>query len=229
MKGYLKRNFTPATWVVDRKTNKYIVKPRPGAHAREFGLPLVIVLKDLGLAKNTRDVKNILRSNDVLVDGKKRTDSRLIFGMMDVLSLPKIKKSFRMILDEKGRLVVKEIADAESKIKIAKVVGKRVVKKGKIQINLHDGKNILTDNKAKVGDSVVLELPGCKIKQVLEFKKGAQIYLLKGRHSGSQGVLEEIAGKKIIFLKGKEKVETLKDYAFVIGEKAPLIKIENGK
>jgi small subunit ribosomal protein S4e len=227
MKGYLKRNFTPATWLVDRKENKLIVKPKPGAHTREFGLPLTIVLKNLGYAKTTRDVKNILQAKNVLIDGKKRQDHRFILGIMDVLSLPEIKKHYRVVLDEKGRLVVKEISQEESKIKIVKVLGKTSIKGGKIQVNLHDGKNILTEIKAKVGDSLVLELPN-KIKQVLELKKGAHIYLLKGKHAGSQGQLQEIKGQKIIFQKGKENVETSKDYALVIGEKEPLIKIENG-
>ena len=103
-----------------------------------------------------------------------------------------------------------------------------MVRKGKIQLNLHDGKNILTEEKVKVGDSLVLELPKIKIKQVLEFKKGVQIFLLKGKYVGSQGTLLEIQGNKIIYQKDKEKVETLKGYALVIGEKEPLIKIENG-
>lgn len=228
MKGYLKRNFTPASWLIDRKANKFIVKPRPGAHAQKFGLPLNIVLKDLGYAQTSRDVSNLLRSKEVLVDGKKRNDPRFIIGLMDVLSLPEIKKHYRVILNKKGKLVVKEIDEKESQIKISKILGKSVVRKGKIQFNLHDGKNILTEEKAKVGDSLVLELPKIKIKQVLEFKKGAHIFLLKGKYIGSQGVLLEIEGNKIIYQKGEEKVETHKDYALVIGGKEPLIKIENG-
>ncbi|MCK4589278.1 MAG: 30S ribosomal protein S4e [Nanoarchaeota archaeon] len=224
MKGYLKRNYTPATWLIRRKEKKFIIKPNPGAHAMEFGLPLNIVLKDLGYGKTSRDVRNILHKKDVLVDGKKRKDPKYIIGIMDVLSFPEVKKNYRIILDKKGRLIVKEISEEESKVKISKVVGKTVLGKGKIQLNLHDGKNILTETKAKVGDSLLLELPSLKIKEVLELKKGAQIYLLKGNRAGSQGVLQEIEGKKIIFEKDKEKIETSKAYALVIGGK---IKIEN--
>ena len=47
---------------------------------------------------------------------------------------------------------------------------------------------------------------------------------MKGNRAGSQGVLQEIEGKKIIFEKDKEKIETSKAYALVVGGK---IKIEN--
>ena len=133
-----------------------------------------------------------------------------------------------MIFDSKGRLKMKEIGEEESKIKIGKIVGKTVMSRGKIQFNLHDGKNILNGEKGKVGDSLVLELPDNKIKQVLELKKEAYVYLLKGKHAGNHGVLQSIEGNKIVYQKGKEKIETLKDYALVIGEKEPLIKVENG-
>ena len=227
MKNHLKRNFTPASWLIARKENKYIVKPRPGAHARDFGLPLNIILKELRLGKTGRDVRNILRGKKLLVDGKRREDPRFIMGLMDILSLPEAKKYYRIILDEKGRLKIQEISEEESKFKLSKVLGKTPVKKGKLQINLHDGKNILTKEKVKVGDSLVQELPSGKIKNVLELKKGAQIFLLKGKHAGDLGEIQEIEGNKIIYQKGKDKIETLKNYAFVIGEKQAMIKIKN--
>lgn len=224
MKGYLKRNYAPATWLIKRKENQLIIKPNPGAHSMEFGLALNVVLKDLGFGKTARDVRNILNKKEVLVDGKRRKDPKYTIGIMDVLSIPEIKKSYRVLLNKKGKLFMKEISEEESKIKISKVVGKTVRAKGKIQFSLHDGKNILMDLKAKVGDSLVLELPSFKVKEVLELKKGAQIYLLKGNYAGSQGVLQEMEGSKIIYEKGKEKIETLKKYAVVIDNK---IKIEN--
>ena len=51
--------------------------------------------------------------------------------------------------------------------------------------------------------------------------------MVGGRHVGEIGVIENIkAGKVTYKLKGGV-FETLKDYAFVIGEDKPLIKIKN--
>jgi small subunit ribosomal protein S4e len=109
------------------------------------------------------------------------------------------------------------------------VVGKKVLKKNKIQLNFSNGNNLLTEKKEiKTGDSVLME--GNKIKDVLGFDKGVHIYLMGGRHISTIGKVEKVEGKKVFFSKGKDKFETLKKYAFVIGKKEPLISLkENGK
>ena len=199
MKGYLKRNYAPATWLIKRKENKLIIKPSPGAHSIEFSLPLNEVLKELGFGKTARDVRNILNKKEVLIDGKRRKDPKHAIGIMDVLSIPETKQNYRVLLNKKGKLFMKEISEEESKIKISKVVGKTALPKGKIQFSLHDGKNMQIETEAKVGDSLLLDLPSLKVKEVLELKKGAQIYLLKGNYAVSQGILQEIDGKKIVY------------------------------
>jgi len=225
---HLKRNHTPTSWLLKRKTSKYIVKPSPGPHSIKKGLPLNLILKNLGLTQTSRGVRKILQG-EVLVDGKRRTDPRFIVGVMDVISFPVLKKHYRLILDEKGRLKTREIGENESKIKISKVTNKTAVKKGKSQINLDSGVNLISEEKIQTGNSLVLELTENKIKQSLELKKGAYIFILKGKYAGSHGVLMEIKNDKIIFQKDKENIETLKKYALVIGEKEPLIKIKDGK
>ena len=138
------------------------------------------------------------------------------------------KKSFRSIFDKKGRIIVNEINEKESSIKVSKVVGKTALSKGKIQLNLHDGKNILSDIDVKVGDSVVLSLPDLKIKEVLPLKEGATIFLTKGKHGGSVGVLKEIKNNEATYSTGGKDVETAKGYLFVVGNgKEPKIAIEN--
>ena len=59
------------------------------------------------------------------------------------------------------------VNEKESSLKLCKIKGKNLMK-GKINLNLHDGRNIITDNKEiKVGDSVLIELPAQKINQHL--------------------------------------------------------------
>mgnify|MGYP001420974342 CR=1 FL=1 len=229
MKNHLKRIASPRTWVIDRKSNKYIMKPNAGGHSQDSGLALGLILRDnLKLASTMNEVRKILNNKNILVDGKRRKDPKFIVGLFDVISIPLLKKSFRLVFDKKGRILVKEISEKESTIKVSKIVGKTVLVKNKIQLNLHDGKNILSDDGAKVGDSVVLSLPDLKVKEVLPLKEGVTIFLTKGKHGGSVGKLKGIKNNEATYSVDGKDVETARNYLFVIGdEKGSKIVIEN--
>ncbi|MBU0460165.1 MAG: 30S ribosomal protein S4e [Nanoarchaeota archaeon] len=230
MKQHLKRIAVPKTWAIDRKANKFIVRPKPGAHSFERGLALGVIIRDiLGLATTMSEVKKLLNNNDVLVDGKRRKNHRHLVGLFDILAFPKVELYYRLELDQKGRLVLTEIEKTEASFKICQVTGKTVLTKNKVQYNLHDGKNILAEVKAKVGDSLVLGLPKLEVKEVLALKLGMSIFLTKGKHIGDVGTLKEIKGKEAKYTKQGKEIETSKAYLFVIGDKEPLINIGMNK
>jgi small subunit ribosomal protein S4e len=131
-----------------------------------------------------------------------------------------------MLLDKKGRLRLAEVSAKEAGVKLAKVVGKTALKGGKIQFNLHDGRNIVSDTKAKVGDTFVLSLPEAKISKLLTVKKGATVFLIKGKHAGDVGVLKEIKGVEATYTVGDADIDTAKEYLFVVGDKAAEIMLE---
>lgn len=219
MKNHLKRSVSPKTWIINRKENKFTIRPNPGAHSLANGLPLGLILRDkLKLASTTGEIKKILNNQEILVDGKRRKNHRLIVGLFDVVSIPLISKNYRLLVDTKGRLVLIEISAEESKIKISKAVGKTVLRGGKIQFNLHDGKNILTDKKAKVGDSFILSLPKLEIKKILPFKEGAHVFLIKGKHAGDAGILKTVKGVEATYSARDTNIDTAKEYFFVVGE-----------
>lgn len=85
-KNHLKRVAAPRTWPITRKTSKWVVKPTPGAHSEERGMPLVVVLRDLlHLADKSKEIKQILHEGQVLVDGRVRKDHRFVVGMFDTV------------------------------------------------------------------------------------------------------------------------------------------------
>jgi len=224
MKNHLKRIAAPRTWMIGRKDNKFIVRPKPGAHSLSMGLPLGVVLRDnLKLAPTIGEIKKILNRKDILVDGKRRKDHHFIVGLFDLISIPDLKKSYRVLLDSKGRLIVSESSEEESKLKLCKITGKSLLAKGKIQYHLHDGKNIISENKSNVGDTFVLQLPELTIKQVLSLKENNTIFLLKGKHGGDSGKLKEINGDVVTYTNSEGDIETAKEYVFVVGEKKPVI------
>ncbi|MBI2657857.1 30S ribosomal protein S4e [Candidatus Woesearchaeota archaeon] len=227
-KDHLKRLAAPKTWNVRRKGIKFITKPVPGPHSIEKGIPLSALLKEvLDYAATTREVKKILHTSEIKIDGKPRKDFRFPIGVFDTLEFKGTNEFFRIIMDKKGKVGLIKIGREEASLKPCKIIGKRLVR-GKTQLNLYDGKNILVDKDGyKVGDTVLLSLPDQKISKHFKLGKKSAIFLTGGKHIGETGKVEDIAESRIIYKnKDGELVETLKDYAFVIGSDNPIISLE---
>lgn len=228
MSKHLKAYFAPKSWKIMRKGTKYIAKPSPGTHKIELSMPLSVILRDvLKYATTKREARYILNKKNVLVDNIARADHRFPVGLFDVLSFREIDENFRAVLDKKGRISIIRIGKDESKIKPYKIAGKRKVK-GRVQLNFSGGKNIFAeDDKYKVGDSVLLDLEkNGKVIEFLPLNKNMTIYLTGGKHIGQTGKVQDIMGKRILYkAEDGEEIETLKEYAFPIGNDKPLIKV----
>jgi len=230
MTDHLKRFFAPKTWMVKRKGIKFVSKPSAGPHKREMALPMNVILRDImGFAKTTREVKYLLNNKNIIVDGKRRKDYRFPVGLFDVIALQDINESFRMILNTKGKLNIVKIAKNESSIKPCKISGKKIVK-GKTQLNLYDGKNLLVDkDNYKVGDVLVVDFSSGKyiIKDHLKLDKKTHVLLTGGKHMGHQGEIQDISGKRIVYKTKEGNVEeTLKEYAFAVGKDKSIISLK---
>ncbi len=185
-----------AVLIHNRKAATWLVKGKPGPHNKKVSLPLMVLIRDvLGFATNAREVKKILTSRTISVDGRIRIDPHYVLGIMDIVKLTNAGKSYRIGIDSKSRLIPVEISDEESKKKIAKVISKHTAKK-KIVLHLHDGKNIISNELIKVGDSVVVMLPQNKIERVIKLEKGARCLITEGKHAGTVAFLEELIEQK---------------------------------
>lgn len=227
-KYHLKRLASPKTWNVERKGIKFITKPSPGPHNIEKGIPLSVLLKEvLGYAGTTREVKKIIHASEIRIDGKARKDFRFPVGVFDTLEFAGTNEFFRILLNKNGRIGIIKISKEDAGLKPCKIVGKTLVS-GKLQLNLFDGKNIVVDKDGyKVGDTVLLSLPEQKIARHFKLEKKSSIFLTGGKHIGETGKVEDTSAKKIIYKnKDDELVETLKDYAFVVGSDKPSISLE---
>lgn len=221
---HLKTYPAPITWLIPRKGIKWITRPLPGAHKISLGLPLTLVLrKMLSVATTSREAKKLLNTQEVLVDRIREKEARRCVGVMDTLSIIKTGQHFRLLLNERAQLVLCPITEAESRIKPYKLISKRLFR-GKVQLNLSNGKNLVVDKDVyKIGSTLLLELPENKIKEILEFEPGCIVYLTGGSHIGSTGKITEIRKDVIMFIHGDSKSETLKSHAIVIGKDKPLI------
>lgn len=222
---HLKRLAAPKTWDTERKGPKFITKPVSGPHNLVLGMPLITLIKEiLNFANTAREIKKILNTSSVKIDGKIRRNFRFPVGLFDTIEFANTNEYFRVILNRKGKIDLIKINKAEVAIKPCKVIGKTTVRK-KLQLNLYDGKNILVDNDPyKVGDTVFISLPEQKINKHLKLDKKATIFLTGGKHIGEIGNVEDIIENKIIYKdQNGNLIETSKNHAFVIGDGKPLI------
>lgn len=218
-KKHIKTLTAPVTWPIKRKSSKFIVRPKPGKSFK-MSMPLALIIRDtLKNCKTMKEVKGILRDNEVLIDRVRRKDEKALLGYMDTLSIPAVGENYRMMLSPLEKLELKKISEEESKIKVSKIIGKTVLKDKKIQLNLFDGTNLLVkEDKYNIGDSVLLSLPDKKIKKTFTLETGSHVYLTRGGHVGEFGVVEKIDGKKV-FVKSKEGVfETPKEAVYIVGK-----------
>ncbi|WP_423792858.1 30S ribosomal protein S4e [Methanocaldococcus indicus] len=238
-KRHLKRLAAPVRWELPRKVAKFTVRPLPGAHPMSESLPLLLVVRDLlKYADNRREAKKIIKMGKVLVDGRVRKEEKLPVGFMDVVSLPDANENYRVLFDRKGR--VKLYPTENPDVKLCKIKNKTVVKGGHIQLNLHDGRNILIkvsdptkaeEDVYKTGDTLLISIPNQEIKAHIPLEVGKLVYITGGKHVGEIGKLIEIEKRGIypdivtIETKDGEKFKTVKDYVFVIGDEEPIIKL----
>jgi len=196
-------------------------------------MPINLILKEiLEITSTTRETKKILTNKEVLVNKKPVKDSKYPVSLMDVIDIPKLNKYFRLLFNQRGKLTLHPINKEESNIKLSKVINKTLLKNKKIQLNLDDGRNILIKkDDYKTGDTIVFDLSKKEIKH-LKLEKDALIYLTGGKNIGKMGTFESIKQfpgsqkDKIIFKIDKQKLESSKEYAFVIGKDKPIISIQ---
>lgn len=241
MSRHLKKYAAPTSWPITRKDTVYIAKPSAGPHNMRMSMSLELILRTLGYAKTKREIKKILTTNEILVDGRRIKEPSFPVGIFDTITFKTLKpllntvqqdtarvQNHRIVFDDKGKLSLLPIKEEEAKTKITKINGKKTQNKGVLQLNLSDGRNILTKEKNyTVGDTLVIETPSNKIQKHLKLEQGAMIYLIDGKHVTDTGTVKTIEKTTITYTSTTNKhVQTLKQYAYVIGKDKPVITLK---
>ena len=158
MSDHLKRLNAPDSWHITKKTTKFVAKTAPGPHNAN-AIPVAVWLRDQqGLARTMKEVKQILKQKDVVINGRPCPGSQDGHRHLRCHCSSRIGKYYRVLRDLKGRHKTVEI-DAESAQKrLCKIENKTTVTGGKVQLNLRYGANIVADNSYKSNDSVVISL-----------------------------------------------------------------------
>ena len=232
-KRHLKRFSLPPAVMLPRKLAVWASKPRPGPHRANECLTLRLVVRDyLDLARTARETDRIITGGQILVDGKTRRDPKFPVGLMDVVQVPEIKKNYRVLYDEKGRLTLHEISQDEASFKLCMVIRKSVVKGGRTQLAFHDGKTSIGEfGEFKIQDVAKLTLPDFKVEERLAFGEGMLALITGGSNVGKVGRIQGIrhmreAQSDLVTLKSDATTfQSPKDYVFLVGREKPMISL----
>ncbi|MFA6805573.1 MAG: 30S ribosomal protein S4e [Candidatus Methanomethylophilaceae archaeon] len=223
MSDHMKRLAAPRSWPIKKKASIYATKQTAGAHSVESSVPAVIVLRDMiSVCDTAREAKRVIGNRELFVDGKAVKNPKAPIGVMDVVTVPKMGLSYRMLLSDKGKLTAVAVNDDEAKVKLCRIEDKTLVKGGKFQLNLSGGRNLLLDkNDYKVGDTLKIEVPGQKVVECYPAKAGSKVLIVSGSQTGKIKTI-----KDYIIVKGSpdnvvifdDDTETINSNIFVVGE-----------
>jgi len=211
---HLARKNSSNSWPIPQKSTKYVVVP---SHAKDNGIPLLIIMRDiLGLVKTRKELKIILLEEKVVVNEKLVRAENLTLQLFDTLNLKELNKFYRLTLSELGKFALENIEEKETTHKILKVINKKILKKGAVQINLSDGRNILSKEKVSVGDSVFTNLKTNKIEKILHLTDGSKVMVISGKHTGASGIVASIKDSEVIVKTKEQKIQVNKNRLIVL-------------
>ncbi|MEM1764978.1 MAG: 30S ribosomal protein S4e [Zestosphaera sp.] len=235
----------PAFWPILRKAYKWTVKTSPGPHPINRSVPLLIIVRDfMGLAETSGEARKIIAEGNIKVDGRVRKDYKFPVGIMDVIEVVKTGEYFRVLPVPTKVLGLLPISEDEASFKLYRIENKTTVKGGHIQLNLHDGRNVLvrvSDPRNPAEDTyetlgtVKLSLRDGKIEEYYPMREGAVAIIVGGKNIGRvakilkiyEGVRHYRKQVQLSDFKGSEFFTTL-DKVFVLGSEKPVIKIPEG-
>jgi small subunit ribosomal protein S4e len=236
MSKHLKRLAAPRVLRLHRKEHKLTIRAAPGPHPLELAIPLGLIVRDyLRLCDTYKEARKIVSNGDILVDGIKRKNFKFPCGLMDVISIPKMRKNIRILFDRNGKLTLVPISESDAEWKLCRIQNKTIVKGKKVQLNLHDGKNKLVEkDEYKTGDVLKISFKENKIDEVYRFDKGTVSMIIGGTHIGEIASIDEIqivASSKpnLAKMKGEKEFSTIAEHVFPIGKTKPVIELPEVK
>ena len=228
----LKRQMAPTFWRINRKEKRFVITVRPGSHPKNNSIPTAVLLRDtLKKVKTLREAKSSIYGGKVKVDGITQKSLHHSIGLMDVIELEGTTDVYRLVPKQGHVLEPIKIDPAEKSKKLAKIKSKTTIKGGKTQIGFHDGRTIITDIKANIDDTCLLQIPEQKILNVIKFEKNSQVIVTRGINCGRIGLVNEIKQgtftlpKRISILIDNNTIEIPVTITMVVGKEKPVIQI----
>lgn len=241
---HLKRKPAPKFWPIHRKEAVFTVKPKPGPHPISKNVPLILIIRNiLELAKTRREAKKIVSQGKIMVDGKVQKEDLFSTGLMDVIKIPDMDKAYRILPSQKGLNPYPIAKKEEAEFKLCRIENKTTVNGGHIQLNLHDGRNLLIrvkdagkpeEDVFETLDTLKINLSDQEITGHFKFTEGAPAMIIDGKNMGRFGKIAAIEKRPqqkrrdtLVTIEDSDgnRFQTTMDYIFIIGDKQPHISL----
>jgi small subunit ribosomal protein S4e len=189
----MKRLAAPRSWDISRKSSRFVFKPLPGPHPIAAAYPLGVVVRDMAsMAILSKELKFMMKSGKVKVDGRERRTPGFPVGLFNIVSVPLEGVDFRLVPSTKG-LALAKVSPDEARTKLCSINTKTKVKGGHIQYGLHDGRSMVDDAlDLSPGDAVLIEVPSQKVLGKAKLAKGSLGLVLTGDRAGQVGKIAEV-------------------------------------
>lgn len=194
---HIKRKTIPTFWPVRRTGTKYMAVP---THNQRNSMPLIIVARDiLEIVKSKKELKKVLNEKKIIINGKIVREPNYPISLFDSVSIPSVNKYYRATLNNK-KMELTQIKENEANSRIYKVIGKTQLSGKKVQLNLGNGRNILSSENVKTGNFIILDNVKNKILKTIALEKDVSVMIVKGKHAGKSGKIKEIVkeGENVI-------------------------------
>lgn len=242
-KKHLKRKPAPKFWPIHRKEFVWTVKPKPGPHSISRCIPLALIVRDiLGFAKTRKEAKAIISKEKIKVDGKVQCEELFPIGLMDVISIPEMEKTYRILPSENG-LILHSIGKDEAEFKLCRIENKSVIEGGYVQLNLHDGRNIEVrvedpqkpeEDVYQTLDALKINIPSQEILAHMKLDESVHAIIVGGKNVGRYGkivTIEKRPGQKrrdllvTIEDNNRNRFQTTLNFIFITGDTKPCISL----
>lgn len=231
-KNRMKRVAAPRSWDIGRKGPRFVFKPKPGPHPIASAYPLGVVVRDLAsMASRSKELKFLVKTGKVLVDGRERRTSAFPVGLFNLVSVPAEGSSFRLVPSPKG-LVLAKVGGDEATRKLCSISSKTKIRGGHIQYGLHDGRSVVDDAiDLSPGDAMLIEVPSQKVLGQAKLQKGSLGLVLTGERAGQLGRIDDVKNgtisreKMVRISLPSGKAEIPSRLVFPVGADEPMITV----
>lgn len=175
---------------IQRKGTKYVAR---ALYNPENAVPALVAIRDmLKLARTAKEVNQLRKEKLIKINGRTVLDAREGVQLFNILTVG--DKSYRLSILPTNKFAFEETK--ETKSRLCKIIGKRLVNKGKQQLSLHDGSSVIGKSEMKVDDTLYLD-DSQKIVKHVALKSGVSAFIVAGRYVGKQGKVSNVEGKKV--------------------------------
>lgn len=189
-----------------KKGTKYIARAFSNLND---AVPVVVAVRDmLKLANTSAEVKAMIHNKLLKLNWKLVNDHHQPIQLFQIFEAD---KPYMLTILPTSKFTFEHTTAKE---RLCKIISRKLVSNNKLQINLHDGTNLIGKDSMNIGDTLYLDSEN-KVKSHKPLEKGASVFIVSGKYCGSKGTVVSILDNEVKIKFGKEEATLRPNSVFV--------------